>query len=140
MKICTKCKQEKPEGDFAFKNKEAGTRSSWCKECFRISYKSRYSDKERDRLRGNRKRNRERNSALLVEYLKEHPCVDCGESDPIVLQFDHIESGPKSRVTEILGRSWAAVLREIEKCQVRCANCHVRRTARQFGWNRLNLV
>jgi hypothetical protein len=30
-------------------------------------------------------------------------------------------------------RSWTVVLREIEKCDVRCTNCHRRRTARQVN-------
>jgi hypothetical protein len=30
--------------------------------------------------------------------------------------------------------SIARIKEEIEKCDVRCANCHTRRTAHQFGW------
>lgn len=32
---------------------------------------------------------------------------------------------------------WNKILSEIEKCDVRCANCHKRRTARQFNWSKL---
>lgn len=31
--------------------------------------------------------------AYLIEYFALHPCVDGGERDPLVLEFDHI--GPK---------------------------------------------
>jgi len=33
-------------------------------------------------------------------------------------------------------RSWKYILKEIEKCEVRCANCHRRRTAQQLGWHK----
>jgi 5-methylcytosine-specific restriction endonuclease McrA len=60
--------------------------------------------------------------------------VDCGEKDPIVLEFDHIHS-KKANVAAMLNHhGWPAIQQEIEKCEIRCANCHRRRTAKQFGW------
>ena len=78
----------------------------------------------------------------VLFYLETHPCVDCGESDPIVLEFDHRDGTDKVRavsqlVTENCG--WEKILTEIEKCDVRCANCHRRRTAVQRGYMRLVL-
>jgi hypothetical protein len=62
--------------------------------------------------------------------------VDCGESDIIVLEFDHRDpSNKRAKISGILGSwRWDAIMTEIEKCDVRCANDHRRRTAVQFGW------
>ena len=75
---------------------------------------------------------------LLIEYLSSHPCADCGETDIIVLEFDHLRD--KEADVSVLARegySLEKVKREIDKCEVVCANCHRRRTAKQFGWYRL---
>jgi hypothetical protein len=66
--------------------------------------------------------------------LATHPCVDCGESDPVVLEFDHRDPAAKSfSIGDALGKTWQweKIAAEIAKCDVRCANCHRRRTARQ---------
>jgi len=58
--------------------------------------------------------------------LLNHPCVDCGESNPIVLDFDHIDKTNKKSLT-FLTRSMCSLKtleKEINKCEVRCANCH----------------
>jgi hypothetical protein len=76
----------------------------------------------------------------LVDYLATHPCFDCGESDPIVLEFDHVRRQGKVAASAALIRrdaSWRVIEAEIAKCVVRCANCHRRRTALQFGWGKL---
>jgi hypothetical protein len=73
----------------------------------------------------------------IFEYLRLHPCVDCGETDPIVLEFDHIDQESKiAAISEMVRvqRAWQVILDEIGKCEVRCANCHRRRTAVQAGW------
>lgn len=68
----------------------------------------------------------------LYVYLLEHPCIDCGEEDPILLEFDHIHGKKKDRVSRMLsGRySWNSILKEIKKCAVRCVACHRRKTTR----------
>ncbi len=71
-----------------------------------------------------------------------HPCVDCGESDIRVLQFDHTD--PAAKITEVSqllrNASWPRVLMEIEKCEVRCGNCHRRKTLRDRSNGKGHLV
>jgi len=67
------------------------------------------------------------NKRRVFEYLLDHPWVDCGESDPAVLELDH-QRDKSSGVAELLHTHvrWEVVAAEIEKCEVRCANCHRR--------------
>jgi hypothetical protein len=62
-----------------------------------------------------------------------HPCVDCGEPDIQVLDFDHVRGIKLSSIARMLSqrRPVASILDEMEKCEVRCANCHRRATARR---------
>lgn len=71
----------------------------------------------------------------ILEYLKVHHCVDCGESDPVVLQFDHVRGEKAREVSTMVSTafSWERISQEIEKCDVRCANCHIRKTAKDFN-------
>lgn len=80
-----------------------------------------------------------KNARRVFDYLLEHPCVDCGEPDPVVLDFDHRVPGEKSFniCVRRLDTGWDKIKAEIDKCDVRCANCHRRRTARQFDWHKL---
>jgi hypothetical protein len=68
------------------------------------------------------------NRQRILAYLKEHPCVDCGETDPIVLDFDHVRGKKKAPVSRLLKCDWSIVWEEIQKCEVRCANDHRRAT------------
>jgi L-lysine 2,3-aminomutase len=81
--------------------------------------------------------NRERRHTMqrhVIEYLREHPCVDCGETDPIVLEFDHLRDKIANVSAMALAkRPWRVILAEIEKCEVVCANCHRRRTLARSG-------
>lgn len=70
----------------------------------------------------------------VIAYLKTHPCVDCGEPDVVVLEFDHVRGQKSGRLATMIanGGSWAKIEEEIAKCDVRCANCHRRKTAKQL--------
>jgi len=81
---------------------------------------------------------RNRTRAFISNYLKTNPCVDCGETDTVVLEFDHIgEAGTKefniSDATRI-GYGITKLKAEIAKCEVRCANCHRKKTYERGGW------
>lgn len=137
MRTC-KCGHSGPDEDFVLKQYKGGykVRLNKCVSCER-KRKSEYMSRPERRLKlaaGKVKRKGE-NGRLIVEYFRTHPCVDCGEDDPLVLQFDHV-SGEKSNSISDMVRdySWATILAEIAKCEVRCANCHLRKTINQFNY------
>jgi hypothetical protein len=79
---------------------------------------------------------------FITEYLAANPCVDCGEADPVVLEFDHVR-GQKRKVMSTLvaeGYSLKAIKEEIAKCDVVCANCHRRRTAHRGNFYKIRLM
>lgn len=66
------------------------------------------------------------NKRFIIEYLKNHPCVDCGNSDIRILEFDHIKGIKSGNVTQMArnGCDTSKLLQEIDKCEIRCCNCH----------------
>lgn len=73
---------------------------------------------------------------FIWTYLASHYCIDCGERDPVVLEFDHVRD--KKFVISAMGQSKTLkdVQEEIKKCVIRCANCHRRKTALQLRWHK----
>lgn len=139
MKICTKCGSSKELSEFNFKIKSKNTYSPHCRDCSKQYVRGHYLENRNYYLA----KAKLRNSAVRLEiksyirdYLKKHECIDCGESDPIVLEFDHVNSDKLFNISEMAREKFAIkkVEEEIKKCEVRCANCHRRKTALQFGW------
>jgi len=62
---------------------------------------------------------------LSVSFFDEHPCVDCGERDPLVLEFDHLRDKCFGIAQGFRDRNWQSILDEIAKCIVLCGNCHL---------------
>ena len=143
MKTCTKCFKSQETSQFNYKNRDKGIRHSHCKNCSRAYVKGHYERNTGYYLTKARARNlaiRQETQSRLLIYLSSHACVDCGESDPVVLDFDHIDGNKKSAsIADMLTNrlSWSRIELEITKCAVRCANCHRRRTAKQFAWYKL---
>ena len=91
----------------------------------------------REQVKVNRERARFRNRSYVWEHLNNNPCISCGESNPIVLEFDHIDpSNKKANISAYMNRGVTLELlkQEIEKCQMLCANCHRAKTAKDNGW------
>jgi formate-dependent nitrite reductase cytochrome c552 subunit len=81
------------------------------------------------------------NRARVDDYLLTHPCVDCGLTDLVVLEFDHVRGVKVGDVSALVGSGypWAKIEAEIAKCDVRCANCH-RRVTVERRMNRSDLA
>jgi len=141
---CRACGSEKPLTDFPFRSIARQTRHWICLTCQRISSCAWYARNVGREVRAIRSRGTARRSELVARvfsYLMERACVDCGEADAVVLDFDHL----RDKVNDVsslvvLRRPWHEVLAEIEKCEVRCANCHARKTAREIGSYRSKVV
>lgn len=139
MKTCTRCKQKKPFSAFNFKIKSKGLLQYHCRECSRKYVRTHYRNNREYYLKKANKRNnmiRKKIREYIINYLNSHSCVDCGEQDPNVLEFDHI--GNKNFSISNTGRdkTLETVQIEIAKCEVRCANCHRRKTALKAGWDK----
>ncbi|HEY4506146.1 MAG TPA: hypothetical protein VJJ24_01725 [Candidatus Paceibacterota bacterium] len=92
--------------------------------------------KDRGKLYAAQKRHRVRVREELFAFLSKNKCADCGENDPIVLEFDHTERPKKfKQVSKMLSGhySWKSIAKEIQKCEIRCANCHRRKTYHEGG-------
>lgn len=82
------------------------------------------------RLVAERRERHQRFRAFTDEFKVERGCVDCGyNASPVALDFDHLPGSGKRRDVSLMATcSWAAILAEIEKCEVVCSNCHRIRT------------
>ena len=146
--ICSRCQKDLPPDQFFLRNVVTGKRHSQCKTCYKAvrvgshaAHYQKHAEEYRRRARERRDRVRREIREKLLQYLKEHPCEQCSEDDPVVLDFDHKDPSQKSFTISSaarLGKSWKQILAEIKKCQVLCANCHRRRSAKQCSSHKLS--
>ena len=137
-KNCSRCGKKKATEEFNWRNKAKGTKAVACKTCTRLQTKRHHAN-NRDYYSNKARRfsdtRRKQVHSLLLEYFEEHHCVDCEESDPRCLTFDHVRGKKNMNIsTMIKDHSWESIQKEIKKCDVRCSNCHMKKTADDFGW------
>ena len=144
FKTCPRCKLKLDQSKFNWKIKNVHL-AAYCKECSRKYIKDHYSENTEYYINKAKKRNIVQRAIVheyLRKYLESHPCVDCDEADILVLEFDHIDSNEK--IMEVskfirLGVGLDKIIAEVNKCEVRCANCHRRKTARENNSWKLKL-
>jgi hypothetical protein len=132
FKVCPRCGELKALVEFGVP-RPRNTPASYCKLCQREYSQAHYrahSAAYRERARSHSHQYIRRNRERVRAFLSGHPCVDCGTSDPIVLEFDHVMDNKSADVSYMVGQGmrWERIEIEISKCQVRCANCHRRKT------------
>lgn len=135
-KFCSKCKRVLDESNFNWKIKNIKL-SYHCKDCSREYVKEHYKNNLRYYLDKAKRRRSElafTYHEYIANYLSTHPCKDCGEKDILVLEFDHKDRETKDFDVSAMshhGSSAQKMVLEISKCEVRCANCHRRKTAKE---------
>jgi hypothetical protein len=143
LRRCGRCRKLKRVSEFAWRRKARGQRHNMCRPCHAEYHREHYlANKQRyidQAAKVKRKLMRER-TLLLLDYFKLHPCTDCGETDPIVLEFDHLRDKRFAIGGHLIRRPWKDVVAEMKKCEVVCANCHRRRTAQRRGTTRALLT
>jgi hypothetical protein len=129
IRTCSKCDVE---------YEHYGQKHSVCRPCKRIYDREQYAKKTKEQKEHKQELQKQRyiqNRQYMYDYLSTHPCEVCGESDPVVLEFDHLDQSTKHTAVGLMADySLTKIKEEIAKCRVLCANCHKRHTAIQMDW------
>lgn len=106
-KNCSRCNCIKPLSDFYFREK--GKRTSWCKRCL-----------DKNSVIVQRRRKEE------IVAFKGGKCERCGYDKCIdALEFHHRNPAEKDSSIRLSKRvKLETILKEIDKCDLLCANCH----------------
>ena len=129
---CSKCGKTKALSSFQMSyrtERKRWSREGVCKACVSIRGKEKNKNHNLDVRK------------YVFDYLKTHPCVDCGESNVLALEFDHLHSKKFDIGTALGGNTKLAsrVKEEIKKCVVRCSTCHRIKTHIERDTWRFNL-
>lgn len=143
MKICSKCKLEKPSEQFlvSSNSQESGgaTTTNLCAPCrvAKRAYEREYYHKNparqtRVKVRANAvKLSKKAQGKELIARTKRVPCADCHKSyPPHVMDLDHVHGVKHFTISHwTLGSmNLERLAEELAKCEVVCANCHRIRT------------
>lgn len=137
-KTCKTCKQPKDISEFRkHKTGKFGVDSN-CRICSNLALKKRRQDpeiKRKGRIVTQNVRLKVRQK--IADYLKDKSCIECGENRIACLHFHHRDETTKEfsiAQTSAKGYGWDNTLKEIDKCDILCANCHAVKTSEQFNW------
>jgi hypothetical protein len=91
-------------------------------------HRAHYEENKEDYLQKNKQYKRVFEALLVL--LKNRPCLDCGGKFPsCAMDFDHIDGDKVMNIASIVRRCTpAALVSELKKCELVCANCHRIRT------------
>jgi hypothetical protein len=144
MRHCIRCNGWKDESEFNIRNQAKGLLQSVCRNCQQEQGRERYANNTenvKEINRSARQRAREDAKHFVYKYLLEKACADCGENDLGVLTFDHVIGQKKMNISDMIsqGYSIASIQDELDKTEVICFNCHMRREQKRRGSERFGI-
>ena len=101
--------------------------NTYCPECLKAYRREHYHknpEAYKARTKISNAKARQALRMMVIEYLLQHPCIDCGNKDIRVLEFDHIAGTKSFDVGSMASFKKDVMMDEIAKCVVRCGNCH----------------
>lgn len=139
LKVCTICNITQNINQFNKRKRSSDGYQNICRECNRKRSRKYYDDNKGHHKKvvyGRKINHIQASKEFVYDYLKCHGCVDCPEKDPIVLDFDHVRGKKYRAISQMVhrGNSLKKIKKEMEKCEVRCANCHRRKTAKELEY------
>lgn len=138
-KTCSICKQILSISEFNKNKSKLDGLQSHCKLCNRDRSKKYYAANKEYHYKAASKRKQlivKELRQYIYDYVFTHGCVDCGENSPECCDFDHVTGEKSGNISQMVHRGLCkeTILKEIEKCVIRCANCHRKKTAKDFNW------
>ena len=143
-KICSKCNKELNLNNFNSKTNRSGKTKTqpYCKACQK-EYKAKYYLNNKDKiLKQANKRKQDFKKQFYNNTLFKSKCKICGETSPECLEFHHINPKIKHKSISVLLSNGCSeqIYEELKKCEVLCANCHKKITAKQFNWYKQKVI
>src|SRR5215217_8178875 len=87
------CNEEKDIDEFPLRNRFSPRRQSYCKDCKAKMGKNWYENNKEHHVQNvmeNTKNAKQAAREFVYQYLLTHPCTNCAEKDPTVLEFHHV--------------------------------------------------
>lgn len=136
-KHCHICDTTKPRSEFNKQTAKKDGLQTRCRQC-QADHSRNYFKEHPERLvslTALKDARRLAGQAYVRDHLQSHPCVDCGENDWVILEFDHVRGKKRLEVAILVGSGYSlgAIKDEVAKCEVRCSNCHRRITYQRAG-------
>ena len=138
--VCCSCKKAKVETEFSFKYKDRKVRTTKCRSCTNKYSKRHYEENKKVYIERAKKYNKiyiKQKKEFIMELKMSNPCLGCGETNPTVLEFDHIHpENKKGNIASMVrgGYSVKTILKVALKCHILCANCHRKKTAKDLNY------
>lgn len=130
MKMCVTCKQKKDLTEFRKDARRGDGHQSSCRLCvssrIKEAYHTRYKERYLPKVKRETKRRRDINRQKIAEYKQMLGCRFCSETEPVCLEFHHLDPSAKEhQIANSLGMNIEALFEEIkQKCICLCSNCH----------------
>jgi hypothetical protein len=115
LKPCGRCGEVKPVANFAWRRKARGQRDNYCRPCRAEYHREQYAANRQRYIDNAVRRKKEvaaERAAYLFEFFRSRPCADCGETDPLVLEFDHLADKAFNIAKGLRDRNWQTVIDE----------------------------